>query len=159
MSARLCKVSTRTWVLCRFAELSSLHSDGKAFATFTSHTGFLLFLPVGAISLQQDVAAATRVPTWAGPSEVLDRRVAQWNLGLSGRIVPTSAPTLSWLSVGVAPAAELTAVFLRASRSDFAREPKTQFYYVTSFRRNAVILLDCISLTFIWVNVENTANL
>lgn len=85
------------------------------------------FLPVGAISLPQDVAAATRVPTWAGPSEVLDRRVAQWNLGLSGRIVPTSAPTLSWLSVGVAPAAKLTAVILRASRSDFAREPKTHF--------------------------------
>lgn len=99
----------------------------KAFATFTSHTVFLLFFPVGAISLQQDVAAATRVPTWAFPSEVLDRRVVQWNLGLSGRIVPTSAPTLSWLSVGVAPAAKLTAAILRASRSDFAREPKTHF--------------------------------
>lgn len=99
----------------------------KAFATFTSHTVFLLFFPGGDISLQQDVAAATRVPTWAFPSEVLDRRVVQWNLGLSGRIVPTSAPTLSWLSVGVAPAAKLTAAILRASRSDFAREPKTHF--------------------------------
>lgn len=99
----------------------------KAFTTFTSHTVFLLFFPGGDISLQQDVAAATRVPTWAFPSEVLDRRVVQWNLGLSGRIVPTSAPTLSWLSVGVAPAAKLTAAILRASRSDFAREPKTHF--------------------------------
>lgn len=101
----------------------------------------IFFLGVTTL-LQQDVVAATGFPS---PSEVLDGRVVQWNLGLSALIVSTSAPTLSWLSVSVAAAAKLTAVHAGPRVVTSHQSPRHIFLFcvccVTSFNRNAVILL------------------